>query len=115
MLTVKKLGCIRVGWGRGIGIGEKRLDAFHDCQHVVGLSPPFLKDVQANFSIRIDVRVEHLWVLKGNFRRIDRVSLLKLNIEEEDPALPFGIIGSENHSLPLHHTVAIDIEIDVYI
>ena len=103
-----------------MSIGSSRngtyLDGLEGTQQVVGWGPPLLEDVQADLAILVDVRVKHaLGVDELNFWRLIRVGLLQLDGEVEDPALPLGVIWSEDQSLPLSQVFLINLDVDIYL
>lgn len=55
-----QLGGLHVSWGCGIGVTEETLDTGQYGGDVVDGRPLVLEDIQTDFSIRIDVWVEHL-------------------------------------------------------
>lgn len=76
------------------------LYAFHDCHRVVGLRPLLLEDVEADLSVRVDIRVEHLRVHKRDLRGLRWVFLGKLQLQVENAALPVCVVRAQEYALP---------------
>lgn len=78
---------------------DRPLNAGQDCRDIVRRAPPVLQNVQAQVSVLVDVRVEHL-AYEFDDRGLRRILL----IESEDEAVcafgEDGIWRSEDDGIP---------------
>ena len=64
-----------------------------------------LQDVQADATVRVNVRVEHLRE-ELDFRCLVRVLFCKFDGQVEAAAFPDGVVGPENNGVPVEKRVA---------
>jgi hypothetical protein len=89
----------------GVGVGKKAADGKQDLADGQCGTPLILQNVQTNSSIRVDVAMVNASgeVNLGWFERIVR---WEMNIEEENAAGIWGIIGTHDGCLPMEHVVS---------
>ena len=90
----------------GICVSEKGRDRYKKLRYGQRRAPVVLQNIQANGTVAVDVAVVDAST-KGHFRRLERVVLRKMNIEEEYAARVWRAIGSHYARNPVVQIIAL--------
>lgn len=97
---------MKMNRGRSICWGLP-LDARQNSGDIVRRTPPVLKDIQAQFTRGVDVRVEHL-TNELDSGRLVRILLLEMHHESEGTVLKRRVGRSDDDGVPYRFNISIN-------